>query len=132
MLPDPATCPCAEARVSRSKAARIIDLPGTTLLPGLIDTHVHLGGPMVDRPEAIGAGAVLAGFWDQFRHMSTRRHPISKYGGNAWVIEQHNLKRASDAGVPIGLGTDANNPQVSLGRQYRQDCARMHRKPATA
>ncbi len=35
--------------------AEVIDLHGLTIMPGLIDCHVHLGGLTVDRPgKAIG------------------------------------------------------------------------------
>ena len=33
----------AVAEAGSTEGARVYDLPGTTLLPGLIDTHVHLG-----------------------------------------------------------------------------------------
>ena len=49
----------SEADVSVPPGATVVDLPKTTLLPGLIDAHVHLtlGGPPADNARAtLGAG----------------------------------------------------------------------------
>jgi imidazolonepropionase-like amidohydrolase len=60
--------------------ARILELGAATMLPGLIDVHVHLGGPMVDDPDDFGVGAFLGSYWDQFRHLRVRRRTALEYG----------------------------------------------------
>ncbi len=60
--------------------AKVIDLPGTTLAPGLIDVHVHVDGPMVDATGRIGGGALFESFWDRFRHMAVRRRAAIEAG----------------------------------------------------
>lgn len=44
--------PAAQIQPHAPKSARIIDLPGTTLLPGLIDCHTHLMSRMSSGPDA--------------------------------------------------------------------------------
>jgi enamidase len=55
----------------------IIDLRGLTVMPGLIDCHLHLGGLTVDRPgKAIGKVSftdMASFFWDYLRNYAHRR-----------------------------------------------------------
>ena len=58
--------------ISYPEEASIIDLNGLTILPGLIDTHLHLGGFVIDKPgRAIGQVSFFDAvpfFWDYFRN----------------------------------------------------------------
>ena len=47
----------AVAAVGSTAGARVYDLPGTTLLPGLIDTHVHLGWHFDRETDRLHSGA---------------------------------------------------------------------------
>jgi imidazolonepropionase-like amidohydrolase len=43
------------SRIKCSENANMIDLHGLTIMPGLIDCHLHLGGLTIDKPgKAIG------------------------------------------------------------------------------
>jgi enamidase len=63
--------------VSYPAGAKAVDLRGLTVMPGLIDCHLHLGGPVADKPgRAIGRISFLdfASFlWDYVRGYSRRR-----------------------------------------------------------
>lgn len=55
----------------------IVDLRGLTVLPGLIDCHLHLGGLTIDQPgKAIGKVSFIdmaSFFWDYLRSYAYRR-----------------------------------------------------------
>ncbi len=55
----------------------VVDLQGLTVMPGLIDCHLHLGGLTVDQPgKAIGKVSFVdmaSFFWDYFRDYAHRR-----------------------------------------------------------
>jgi len=55
----------------------IVDLRGLTVMPGLIDCHLHLGGLTVDKPgKAIGKVSFIdmaSFFWDYLRNYAHRR-----------------------------------------------------------
>jgi enamidase len=55
----------------------VIDLHGLTVMPGLIDCHLHLGGLTVDQPgKAIGKVSLtdmVSFFWDYMRNYAHRR-----------------------------------------------------------
>ena len=55
----------------------VVDLRGLTLMPGLIDCHLHLGGLTIDQPrKAIGKVSFIdmaSFFWDYLRNYAHRR-----------------------------------------------------------
>jgi imidazolonepropionase-like amidohydrolase len=57
--------------------ANVVDLQDLTVMPGLIDCHLHLGGLTVDRPgKAIGRVSfadMASFFWDYSRNYAHRR-----------------------------------------------------------
>ena len=65
------------SRIQYPKDANVIDLQNLTLMPGLIDCHLHLGGLTVDKPgKAIGKVSFIdmaSFFWDYLRNYAHRR-----------------------------------------------------------
>ena len=57
--------------------AEVIDVRNSTIIPGLIDCHVHLGGFTIDKPGQEIGKVTLAGMlsftWDYFRNYKHRR-----------------------------------------------------------
>ena len=58
-------------------STNVVDLRGLTVMPGLIDCHLHLGGLTRDQPgKAIGKVSCIdmaSFFWDYFRNYAHRR-----------------------------------------------------------
>jgi len=56
----------------------VLDLRGLTVMPGLIDCHLHLGGLTIDQPgKAIGKVSFIdmaSFFWDYLHNYAHRRH----------------------------------------------------------
>lgn len=65
----------------------VVDLRGLTVMPGLIDCHLHLGGLTVDQPgKAIGKVSPIdmaSFFWDYFRNYAHRRRLAIENGVTA-------------------------------------------------
>ena len=65
------------SRIKYPEDANMIDLHGLTIMPGLIDCHLHLGGLTVDQPgKAIGKVSFMdmaSFFWDYLRNYAHRR-----------------------------------------------------------
>ena len=56
------------------QAAEVIDVNGMTVMPGLIDCHLHLGGFVTDRPDwQFSFFDLLPFFVDYFRNFALRR-----------------------------------------------------------
>src|SRR5699024_1828979 len=80
--------------------ATVLDLPGTTVLPGLIDMHTHLAYPSIEPGEDFGAGDMPGYLWDYVRSFPQARRQLLEHGVTAvrslgdeldWVLE---LRRA--------------------------------------
>ena len=65
------------SKISYPDDSNIIDLHGLTVLPGLIDCHIHLGGLTIEKPgKAIGKVSfidMVSFFWDYLRNYNHRR-----------------------------------------------------------
>lgn len=66
------------------EGTKVVDLQGMTVLPGLMDCHLHFGGFQVDDPRKVmGPGIVVqlaALFWDQFHQFARRRRLAIEHG----------------------------------------------------
>jgi predicted amidohydrolase YtcJ len=87
-------------------AERIVDLPGTTIMPGFVDAHVHLSG----------TGMALIGL--DLSHSTSREEVLALVG-----------ERTSAAGVPLlGQGMDETRWQ-SPELPTREELDRISREP---
>jgi len=60
--------------IGNPEEARVIDVGGMTVMPGLIDCHLHLGGFVIDDPDwKFSFLNSLPFFWDYFRNFARRR-----------------------------------------------------------
>jgi len=71
-------------RINYPEDAKVINLQNLTILPGLIDCHLHLGGLTEDKPrKAIGKVSfieMVSFFWDYLRDYTYRRQLAIKNG----------------------------------------------------
>ena len=79
--------------------AEVLDLPGRTILPGLIDSHVHFGNPEMERGEDPGLLSQPKLIADWFRFQPDKRRTFLEHGvtsvrsmgdENGWA---HDLRR---------------------------------------
>jgi enamidase len=65
------------SRIKYSEDKSVIDLQNNTIMPGLIDCHLHLGGLTIEKPgKAIGRVSFIdtvSFFWDYLRNYAHRR-----------------------------------------------------------
>jgi len=75
------------SRIKYPEGVKVIDLHDLTILPGLIDCHLHLGGLTEDKPgRAIGKVSfieMVSFFWDYLRNYAYRRRLAIKNGVTA-------------------------------------------------
>jgi len=78
------------AEVGSTRRARVYDLTGTTLLPGLIDTHVHLGWHFDRETGRIHSGESTEGPQDEVLYAA----------GNAWSMLWSGITTVQSLGGP--------------------------------
>src|SRR5436190_16581322 len=76
------------------EADRIVDLPGTTIIPGFIDCHVHLTGTGLN-----GTGPDLSGIASKSELLRTLRDPVGEAGG-AFLAHGYDETRWGDPALP--------------------------------
>lgn len=124
--------------------ATVIDLTGLTVLPGLIDLHVHLGSPELDAHQEPGLTTMPRIVLDAMRLAPGHRRAALEHGVTAvrnlgdehgWIMD---LRRQVDDGTLEGprvfasgplFTTAGGHPIATLGADPTSDLVRV---PATA
>lgn len=134
-------------RVTAPADAQLLEAPGTTVMPGLIDAHVHLGYPEIEDGEEFGPGDLPRHIWNAARHVPDARRTLLAHGVTtvrslgdelAWVLD---LREAVSAGTLEGprilcagpvLTTPGGHPVSTHGTDAEGDSVRLPRTPAEA
>ncbi|WP_051297573.1 amidohydrolase family protein [Brevibacterium album] len=134
-------------RVTSPADAQLLEAPGTTVMPGLIDAHVHLGYPELEDGEEFGPGDLPRHIWNAARHVPDARRALLAHGVTtvrslgdelAWVLD---LREAVSAGTLEGprilcagpvLTTPGGHPVSTHGTDAEGDSVRLPRTPAEA
>jgi imidazolonepropionase-like amidohydrolase len=136
-----------DAEVELPAGAEVVDVTGHTVLPGLVDLHVHLGSP------ELAAGEQMA-WWrrpelvaDSVRFVPGTRRALLASGvtsvrslgdDHAWVIEMRSLLRDGELEGPrlFAAGplftTRNGHPVVTLGADPASDAVRLPRSAEEA
>lgn len=93
------------SRLEIPTGAEIIDAAGTTVLPGLIDTHVHMLFPRTDPEEEFGLGDTAGFIWDVARYMPGVRKEFLEHGVTTVRDLGGDLEWAQDLRTSIDDGT---------------------------
>ncbi len=68
------------SEVTPPAGAEVVDLSGYTLLPGLIDLHVHLGSPELPAGGETGPLTLPGAIWDAMRYAPGHRRAALEHG----------------------------------------------------
>ncbi|HLS15019.1 MAG TPA: amidohydrolase family protein [Beutenbergiaceae bacterium] len=68
------------SRLEIPEGAQILDAPGATVLPGLIDMHTHLSFPPIDADEEFGLSDLPGYYWDLARYLPGGRRDFLAHG----------------------------------------------------
>ena len=133
-----------EGQIDIPDAAHIMDLAGYTVMPGLIDMHVHLSAPEMEIGQRPNAARMLQLILDAMRFVPDKRRALLANGvttvrdlGNEfrWVMELRRLIRNGElegprlfAAGPV-FTTPGGHPVATLGLDPQSDAVRL---PATA
>ncbi|MEU0491530.1 amidohydrolase family protein [Nocardiopsis sp. NPDC006139] len=122
--------------------AREVPMPGCTVLPGLVDTHVHLGAP-----GGRGPLATVRAIADHLRFQPGKRRAFLAHGvttvcslgdENTWV---HDLRRRAADGTLPGprvriagplFTAPGGHPVATIGASPGDDWVRVPRSPGQA
>lgn len=129
------------------QGAEVLDRPGATVLPGLIDMHTHLAYPEIDEADGFGPADMPGYFWDYLRSFPQMRRTTLEHGVTsvrslgdelAWVLD---LRDAIASGELEGprifcagpvLTTPGGHPISTHGTAAESDAIRLPRTPADA
>jgi enamidase len=104
--------------------ATTVELRGTTLMPGLVDLHVHLASPERERGEEVGIMQMPRIILDAARYVPATRRAFLEHGvttvrslgdEHQWVTE---LRRMSDDGELEGPRVFAAGPLFTTARGH--------------
>jgi imidazolonepropionase-like amidohydrolase len=129
-----------EAEIGLPAEARVLDLSGYTLMPGLVDVHVHLGAPELGAGQEFGALQMPAHLFDLVRFVPGKRRALLGHGvttvrslgdEHRWVLEMRRLLRCGElegprlyAAGPI-FTTAGGHPVVTIGADPNSDSVRL-------
>ena len=134
----------AASEVTVPAGAEILDLSGFTVVPGLIDLHVHLGSPELPASGEAGLLAVPRQVWEAVRYAPGHRRASLEHGVTTvrslgdelgWVGELRDMVAAGELEGPriVMSGplftTAAGHPVATVGTDPRSDMVRL---PSTA
>lgn len=129
------------------EGATVIDVSGMTVMPGLIDLHVHLGSPALEAGTQLGPADVPAAFLHTLRMAPGHRRDSLDHGvttvrnlgdEHAWVSE---LRAQVDDGTLEGprvlisgplFTTTGGHPIATLGLEATSDAVRTPTTPEQA
>lgn len=127
--------------------AETVDLSGHTLLPGLIDLHVHLGFPELEPDEEMGALQMPGFIYDTMRYAPNARRAFLGHGvttvrslgdEHAWIMEMRRMIQSGELEGPrlftagALFTTPGGHPIVSLGVEEGSDTVRTPATPEEA
>lgn len=127
--------------------ATILDLSGLTLMPGLIDLHVHLASPDLDIGEDMGPTRMPRLFLDYMQFFPAKRRAFLAHGVTTvrslgddygWVMEMRRMLREGElegprlyAAGPI-FTTRQGHPIATIGVDPDSDAVRTPSTPDEA
>jgi imidazolonepropionase-like amidohydrolase len=124
-----------------------LDLSGYTLIPGLIDLHVHLGAPELDVGQEFGPTGMPRLFLDFIRFYPGKRRSFFSHGVTtvrslgddyAWIMDARRMLRAGELEGPrlYAAGpmftTPGGHPVVTIGVDSESDSLRLPSTPDEA
>lgn len=134
----------ADGEASLTEDTEVVDLSGHTLLPGLIDLHVHLGFPQQEPDEELGPTDMPGIFYEMMRYAPSARRALLEHGvttvrglgdDSTWILEMRRMLREGELEGPrlytSGplFTTPGGHPVVTFGVEADSDTVRL---PATA
>jgi imidazolonepropionase-like amidohydrolase len=127
--------------------ATVVDLAGSTLMPGLVDLHVHLGSPEREAGRQVGPLQMPGLVVDAVRFVPDTRRAFLHHGvttvrslgdDHQWVMDLRRGIRNGDLEGPrvFAAGplftTPNGHPVVTLGVEAQSDAVRLPSTPAEA
>jgi imidazolonepropionase-like amidohydrolase len=137
----------AAGTVAIPAGATTLALGGYTILPGLIDLHVHLGAPQQEVGQSLGPLQLLMQIWDAMRFVPSKRRAFLEHGVTTirslgddygWILElRRQLQRGELEGPQVYSAgplftTPGGHPVVTLGVDPTADSVRLPATPAEA